>query len=454
MNVRTRVLFLALVMVVVAAACASDEPSGTDDGGTETTASDEPAGDGEPVNLTMWWWGEQEAAGAEEWLNETIAAYEAENPNITIDAVLQTTDGLIPNFLAAAEAEEGPDIQFFWAGSYMLEHAWSGAVAPLSDYLSDDELSHYLGGEVYQYDGKTWAAPWYSVGYPMFYRTDVLESAGVAPPETWDELLAACDTLNAAGVTPLAGGLKDGFFGGWLFAVIGGQGITDIGDFMDAASTGSASLGEGEYAEWWTRLQELRDHDCWNEDINSLDLYQGHQQIIDGDAAMTVASGSDIQRFVDEGGAENIAIAPMPAWSDGPFAGKLASTAQSLGVTAWSPHKQEAADFIAYMHSDAPRQRWFEITGSFPADDRFDSSVVELPQLLAFFSLLSDGGPWMEDYVPVEIDIDAHYGFPPLVLSGDMSAQDAAQQTEDIAVRVRGSSPELMGYYDLWAESF
>ena len=26
----------------------------------------------EPVKLVMWWWGEQEAPGAEKWMNETI----------------------------------------------------------------------------------------------------------------------------------------------------------------------------------------------------------------------------------------------------------------------------------------------------------------------------------------------------------------------------------------------
>jgi raffinose/stachyose/melibiose transport system substrate-binding protein len=59
----------------------------------------------EPVNLTMSWWGEQEAAGAKGWLASTVAAYQKKHPNVKIKTVLQTTDGLIPAFKAAAAAK-------------------------------------------------------------------------------------------------------------------------------------------------------------------------------------------------------------------------------------------------------------------------------------------------------------------------------------------------------------
>src|ERR687883_400841 len=55
-----------------------------------------------PITLTIWWWGEQEAKGAQGWMNETIRLYEKAHPNIRIKAVLQTTNGLYPAFDAAA----------------------------------------------------------------------------------------------------------------------------------------------------------------------------------------------------------------------------------------------------------------------------------------------------------------------------------------------------------------
>src|SRR2546426_10077522 len=64
-----------------------------------------------PITLTIWWWGEQEAKGAQGWMNETIRLYEKAHPNIRIKAVLLTSEGLFPAFLAAARKMRGPGMQ-------------------------------------------------------------------------------------------------------------------------------------------------------------------------------------------------------------------------------------------------------------------------------------------------------------------------------------------------------
>ena len=66
------------------------------------------AGSADEVNLTMWWWGEQEATGAKKWLAETVKLYEKKYPGVTVKTVLQTTDGLIPVVQGGRSGEEGP----------------------------------------------------------------------------------------------------------------------------------------------------------------------------------------------------------------------------------------------------------------------------------------------------------------------------------------------------------
>ena len=115
----------------------------------------------EKVNLTMWWWGEQEAAGAKTWLAQTVKLFEQKYPNVTIKTVLQTTDGLVPAFKAAAAAKKGPDLQYFWGGIWSLEDAWAGHTKAISDYIpaSEGEALHQRpkGGDTY--NGKVWTAP-------------------------------------------------------------------------------------------------------------------------------------------------------------------------------------------------------------------------------------------------------------------------------------------------------
>ena len=51
----------------------------------------------------------------------------------------------------------------------------------------------------------------------LWYNVPLLAEHGITPPTTWEELLAACDTLIAAGVIPIASGNKDLWAAGnWL----------------------------------------------------------------------------------------------------------------------------------------------------------------------------------------------------------------------------------------------
>ncbi len=408
----------------------------------------------ENVSLTMWWWGEQEAAGAKTWLKQTVRLYEQKHPNVKIKTVLQTTDGLVPAFKAAAAAKKGPDIQYFWGGIWSLDDAWAGNTKPISDYIPRSEYRHYLNAKEDTFDGKVWTAPWYvQPSFPVLYRKDVLAKAGVAVPRNWSQLLKACDTLNAKGITPLAGGIKDGWFGGWLYSIIGAQGISSISDVLDA-TTGKAKFTDARHAAWWSRLAELQQHKCWNDDINSLELYQGQQRWVDGKAAMTVTAGSDVTKFVKQVGVAKVGVMAMPRWGNGPYAGKLGSTSQTVGITAWTKHPEEAASFIMFMHTPERMAAWFKTTGAFPADDRFNTKLITLPQQKVLFGLVRSGAPYLENFIPPELDGKAMFGQSQLLLGGNTTAAKAAAETEKIAKRIRLTQRKLIANFDKWAASY
>jgi raffinose/stachyose/melibiose transport system substrate-binding protein len=408
----------------------------------------------EPVRLTMWWWGEDEAAGAKNWLADTIELYEKKHPNVTIKPVLQSLDALIPSFKAAAAAKKGPDLQYFWGAIWSLDDAWAGNTKPVSDYIPRKELKHYLNASEETFDGKIWTAPWYTQpSFPVLYRKDVLKKAGVAVPRTWAAMLKACDTLNAKGITPIAGGIKDGWFGGWLYSVIGGQGIKSISDILDAV-TGKKKFTDPDMAIWWTRLQEMRDHQCWNDDINSLGLYSGQNQWATGKAAMTITAGSDVKKFVTKVGVAKVGLMAMPKWGKGPYAGKLGSTSQTVGITAWTKYPEVAADFIMFMHTPERMRAWFKITGAFPADDRFPASRIKLPQQKVLFNLVKGGAPYIENFIPPEFDSKGIWAQSQLLLGGNTDAEGAAQAAEKVAQRVRLTQRKLIANFKKWSATY
>jgi ABC-type glycerol-3-phosphate transport system substrate-binding protein len=407
-----------------------------------------------PVHLTMWWWGEQEAAGAKKWLAQTIKLYEKKHPNVTISTVLETTDGLIPSFKAAAAAKKGPDIEYFWGGIWSLGDAWAGNTKPVSDYIPMSQLKHYLNIREDTYQGKVWTAPWYvQPSFPVLYRKDVLAKAGLKPPKTWSQLLTACTALSSKGIIPMAGGIKDGWFGGWLYSMLAGQNLRSLTDLLDAVG-GQKKFTDPEFALWWQKLQEMRDHKCWNNDINSQQLYQGQQEWAQGKAAMTVTAGSDVKKFVEQVGVSKVGVMPMPKWANGPYAGKLGATSQTVGITAWTKYPQVDADFIMFMHTPERMASWFKITGAFPADNRFDTKLITLPQQKTLFALLQHPAPYLENFIPTELDSKANFGEAQLLLGGSIDWQKAAQATEQDAQRIRLTQRSTIANFKSWGKSY
>jgi raffinose/stachyose/melibiose transport system substrate-binding protein len=456
-------LAVLVILSMVVAGCGStptpEPPAATAVPGVEEVATAEPEVEEpseEPVNLVMWWWGEQEAPGAQEWLDETNELYQKENPGVTIETVLQSTDSLIPAFQSAMAAEEGPDIQYFWGGVWTLEFAWDGGVAPIDDLIPEEERAHYINNFERTYDGQIWGVPWYMSGNPFVYNRSLFEQAGLDPdnpPQTWDELLDACAKLNDVGVIPISGGLKDGWFGGWLYSILSRQTHDSEKEYM-AAAVGDGSFTDPEFAEYWVRLAELKDAGCWNEDINSLDYQQGMDRFVQGEAAMIFGNDTFLAGWADTmGGWDDIGLMMVPKYGSGVMADQYVATAQGLGITSWSEHKQEAADLLMFMHTPDRLKAWFEYTGVIPADDRLDPSMITQPQLQQVYEWdTTKAGPNMENFIPSMLDEQAAFAGAQLLFAGDMTPEELAEMTQEVAEKWREQNPDAVENFEIWAK--
>jgi multiple sugar transport system substrate-binding protein len=80
--------------------------------------------------------------------------------------------------------------------------AAQGWLRPLDDLLAPEELGRFLPGDVEgsRYEGKLYRLPVQSDGGMLYYRKDLLAAAGVPPPKTWAELVAAAKKARSPGV--------------------------------------------------------------------------------------------------------------------------------------------------------------------------------------------------------------------------------------------------------------
>ncbi len=452
-----RIVSTVLVLALLAAGCGTPAtPAPATEPATQapSAATEAPtAPPAEPIKLVVWWWGEQEAPGAQKWMDETIAKYHDAHPNVTLEAVLQSTDTLIPAFQSAAAAKEGPDIQYFWGGVWTIENAWSGAILPLDDLIPADEWSHYINNFERTYNGKRWGIPWYLSGNPFVFNPDLFTKAGLDPknpPKTWQELIDACGKLNKIGVVPIAGGLKDGWFGGWLFSILARQPHDSEKAFMQAA-VGQAKFTDPKFVEWWAKVKELKDAGCWNKDINSLDYQQGQDMFVTGKAAMLFGNDTFLAGWAKTMTWDKIGVMMVPTYGTGKLADTYVVTAQGLGITSWSKHPKEAADFLMYMHTPERINAWFNDTGVFPADDRLDTSLITQPQLKQIYQWdTTVGGPNLENFIPSMMDEQANFAGVQLLFAGDKTPEQLGQMTEDVLAKWRDQNPDAVKNFEAW----
>ncbi len=411
----------------------------------------------EPVTLDFWYWAESDAPGADKWMADTVSQYQAAHPNVTINVVPQSTDTLQSAFQTAAASNSGPDIASQWATGPVLSFVWSDSVAPISDLVPADEMAHWLNTNENTYNGKVWAMPMYLLGIGLGYNKDLFAQAGVTPPTgdrwTWQEFLDASAKLKAAGITPFVGGDKNGYLGAWWFANVGGQQMDSTTDLVNAV-VGNVPFTDPKYTGWYKDLEAYVKGGNVNDDVMSLDLDQGVRLFSQGKGAMAFGTDGMISQWIKDLGPDKVGVMRPPKYGTGQLA-DAGNATQSISffVTKWSQHQQEAADFLQYLHSPDRLTAWYQATGVVAADDRFDSSLVTIPQLQQMAKFETTGPQvWLENWIPVQLDGDADIPAGQMIFSGSGTADDAAQLWERVASTWRNVHPDELANWQQMAQ--
>jgi ABC-type glycerol-3-phosphate transport system substrate-binding protein len=444
MKVSLRVLTVVIILSIVLVACGALPGQTT-------------GGSNDKVDLTFWYWAESDAPGADAWMTESVEAYKAIKPNVTVNIVPQSTDTLISAFQSAVTAKSGPDIASQWATGPVLGFVWQDAVAPISDYVSADEMKNWLNTNENTYDGKVWGAPMYLIGIEIMYNKDMFTQAGVTAPAggrwTWDEFMAACEKLKAAGFTPFVVGDKDGYGGAWWFAHLGMQGL-DSTDDLRQAIIGKADFTDPHYTGWYSNLDDMVKKGYFNEDVMSLDLSQGAQAFSQGKGAMAWGTDGMIKQALNDLGADKVGVMRTPKLGTGAMA-DTGNATQSITffITKWSQHPQEAADFLAFLHTPDRLDSWYKHTGVIAADARFDRSVVTDPVLKQMVEWETTGPQvWLENFLPGQIDSDGDLPAGQMIFSQSGTPADAAELWQRSAETWRNQHPDELTNWQNWQQ--
>ncbi|HSO69541.1 MAG TPA: ABC transporter substrate-binding protein [Arachnia sp.] len=153
----------------------------------------------------------------------------------------------------------------------------------------------------------------------IWFNKQIFADNGIEEPQTWDELMAAAETLKAAGVTPMT---QAGAAGWPLTRLMGMYIVRNAGpDAMVKVRDDQAKLTDPEYVAGAQALADFAAAGHLGEGFSTRDMDQSQNLFLTGEAAMTydgswfLGAINDPERTTI--GAENVGFMPFPAVDGG-----------------------------------------------------------------------------------------------------------------------------------------
>jgi raffinose/stachyose/melibiose transport system substrate-binding protein len=297
--------------------------------------------------------------------DDVKAQFEAAHPGVAVEMIYQEDDQYqtigLPTLLAGQNA---PDIFFEWTGSRMDQRAADGYAADLTDAVTSGPLAGIVDDEAVAaatLDDKVVLMPHTAeVSNVLWYNVPLLAEHDVDPPTTWDELLAACDTLSAAGVTPIAVGNRDLWPGGNWLSHLASRVVGEDVYRSTLAASGPFSTPEWEQAFGY--IAQLAEHRCVNESANAIDDVAGTQLFFQGEAAMHPLGAWFVSLAIEGAPDLDYDFVNLPAMPEGSAGdqGSVIGVFTGHMVNAKSPNPDLAAEYLALMNTPDNVQKFIE----------------------------------------------------------------------------------------------
>ncbi len=170
----------------------------------EAQEADKPADTAGGENVVIEVLSLKTEAGPQAAFQEMFDHYTAQHPNVTFEMQSMSSDDFKTTIRARAAANDMPDL-VTWMKEIEPEFLLDINGEAFLDNLNADTVA----GANAIYDNAVYAMPIDNGYIGLYYNKDVLAANHIEIPSTYSELVAACETLQANGVTPFASSLSD-----------------------------------------------------------------------------------------------------------------------------------------------------------------------------------------------------------------------------------------------------
>ncbi|AEE46409.1 ABC transporter substrate-binding protein [Cellulomonas fimi] len=261
------------------------------------------------------------------------------------------------NLAGSFVRESPPDIGCLNYNFEISRYVERGVLSDLGDLPEAgrvlDEL-HPLIDVTASYPGRTSVLPYSLMAAAVLYNREIFAQQGLTVPTTWDELVAVCDALRAAGITPIYSTFKDP----WTIAqghfdyTVGG--MVDTTAFFDQLKQQGTEVGPGspvafqkQFLPPVERMQELVAY--VNDDAASRGYGDGNLAFADGQAAMYLQGPWAIGEIVKTNPDLDVGAFPLPMTDDPADRKVRVNVDLALWIPEGSTKKAAAREFLQFL---------------------------------------------------------------------------------------------------------
>lgn len=340
------------IIVALATTAAAFTGCGSKDSGSIATGDSSSA---KNITITMMVSGTKASSGEDFVLDTLPKEVHKAFPNITLQTTKMPDDQYNTAIATKLASGEAPDIFLVFPKSEtsgVNDFAKAGYLMDMSGMNFWDNIAKGAKDDM-SYNGKQYAV---SQGMDLlgtYYNKSLFQKAGItSEPQNWDEFLADCAKLKAAGITPITMGDKDSYvmqFGLYQIAAnVVYPGNTDIDKNIQA---GTGSFSKSNWSKAISMYKDLYDKGYIESNSLGLSSAQAIQNFIDGKAAMILDGDWDYNAVTAKGAADfERGYMPLPANAAGQPIYVSASTAAGYAINAKTKYPDEVKKIFELMY--------------------------------------------------------------------------------------------------------
>ncbi len=305
-----------------------------------------------------------------------VEAFKAAHPDINVTVNINDREAhktAIRNFLSA----DAPDVTSWYPGNRMGPFVDAGLFEPITDLWNAEGLNEDMAAvePTMTRNGEIWGVPYSYYQWGIYYRSDIFADLGISEPKTWDDLIAASQTLKDNGIAPFTIGTKFLWTAAGVFDYINLR--TNGYDVHNALTAGEIKYTDPRIVQTFENWKQLIDMGGFIENHASMSWQDAVAPFANGEAAMYVMGNFSVDAYKNAGLTyDQIDFFQFPKIADLPMAEE--APADAFFIPSGAKNKEDARKFLAFIAQPEIQTEWNATIGQLPpnakatvSDDKF-----------------------------------------------------------------------------------